>query len=388
MVEIVFWGSALLVGYAYVGYPMLVWCAARLFPRPVRTAPITPLVTVLIAARNEADRIGAKIENCLGLDYPADRLEVVVVSDGSQDRTADVVRGYAARSPQRVRLVELPARRGKAAALNAGAAVATGDVLLLTDTRQRLAPEVARTLVRNLADPSVGAVSGELVLYASEAGSTPVRDVGLYWRYEKMIRKAESQFGSSIGYTGAIAAVRRRLFPTLPEDTLVDDLVVPLTILSRGSRVVFEPAAQASDAIAADRRAEFRRKVRTLAGVLQTFLHMRRFAGPLPGLVWWQFVSHKLLRLAVPFALLACLGASAWLSGPFYRAAFAAQLVVYALGVLGLVVTGRGPLGRVISLPATLLLLNAAAVAGTIRYLSGGRLELWDSGIATARQAA
>ena len=138
MVEIVFWGSALLVGYAYVGYPMLAWCAARLFPRPVRTAPITPAVTVLIAARNEADRIGAKIENCLGLDYPADRLEVVVVSDGSKDRTADVVRGYAARSPQRVRLVELPARRGKAAALNAGVAVATGEVLLLTDTRQRL----------------------------------------------------------------------------------------------------------------------------------------------------------------------------------------------------------------------------------------------------------
>ena len=242
-----------------------------------------------------------------------------------------------------MRLVELPARRGKAAALNAGVAVATGEVLLLTDTRQRLEPEVARMLVRNLADPSVGAVSGELVLYASEAGSTPIRDVGLYWRYEKMIRKAESQFGSSIGYTGAIAAVRRRLFPALPEDTLVDDLVVPLTIVSRGSRVVFEPAAQASDAIAADRRAEFRRKVRTLAGVLQTFLHMRRFAGPLPGLVWWQFVSHKLLRLAVPFALLACLGASAWLSAPFYRAAFATQAVVYALGVVGLVVTGPRP---------------------------------------------
>ena len=288
-----------------------------------------------------------------------------------------MVRGYAARWPHRVRLVEFPARRGKAAALNAGVAVATGDVLLLTDTRQRLEPEVARMLVRNLADPSVGAVSGELLLYASEAGTTPIRDVGLYWRYEKMIRKAERHFGSSIGYTGAIAAVRRRLFPALPQDTLVDDLVVPLTIVSRGSRVVFEPAAQASDAIAADRRAEFRRKVRTLAGVLQTFLHMQRFGGPLPGLVWWQFVSHKLVRLAVPFALLACLGASAWLADPFYRAAFALQAVVYALGAIGLVVPGRGSIGRLISLPATLLLLNAAALVATVKYGAGRRLDLW-----------
>jgi poly-beta-1,6-N-acetyl-D-glucosamine synthase len=374
--ELAFWVSVVVVGYTYVGYPAIVWGLGRLFPRPVWIGPVTPTITVLIAAHDEEGRIADKIENCLALTYPPERLDLVVVSDGSTDRTAAIVGEYATRFPDRVKLVSLPVRQGKANALNVGAALASGEILLLADVRQRFDPMVARALARNFAAPEVGAVSGELILL-EEANATRQEGLGIYWRYEKALRKAESRFASTIGYTGAITAIRRSLFTCLPGDTLVDDLVMPLRLIAGGYRVIFEPAARAVDRVSKTAGHEFSRKVRTLAGVLQIILHLRLFVGPLGFRAWWQFGSHKVLRLVIPYTLVIVFLTSALLSRPLYRVALIAQMVAYGVGVIGLLTNGNRGWKRMASAPSTFLMLNLAVVVGTFWYLVGRRLELW-----------
>jgi biofilm PGA synthesis N-glycosyltransferase PgaC len=201
--------------------------------------------------------------------------------------------------------------------------------------------------------------------------------LGLYWRYEKAVRRAETRFGSTIVYTGAISAVRRTLFSPLPEETLVDDLVTPLRVLSRGYRVVFEPEARAVDWISHEPGHEFARKVRTLAGLAQTVAHCRQFVGPLQPHTWWQFISHKVLRLVAPYALLCAFVTSAMLQGPLYRAAFLLQALVYGLGAVGLVYHGQGVWRRLLAAPGAFVMLNLAAVAGVVRYATGQRSLLW-----------
>jgi cellulose synthase/poly-beta-1,6-N-acetylglucosamine synthase-like glycosyltransferase len=374
--DIAFWTALGLVGYVYGGYPAIVCLLSRLSPRPIRRGPATPTITIVITAHNEERHIAAKIENCLALAYPADRLNLAVVSDGSTDRTAAVVGNYASRFPGRIALITLPRRRGKATALNVGVARASGDIVLFADARQQFDPEVATALIQNFADPAVGAVSGELIL-RSPGGNGQGEGLGLYWRYEKEIRKAESGWGSSMGYTGAVSAIRRSLFEPLAEETLLDDLVTPLRVIARQYRVVFEPRARAYDTVSAAPGQEFGRKVRTLAGVLQTCLNVRTLIGPLPARVWWQLLSHKLLRLFVPYLLMIALVVNAFLVGPVYRTTLLVQVLLYALGLAGLLLSGR--LGRswAVALPATFLLLNSAAVVAAFRYAAGSRLDLW-----------
>jgi cellulose synthase/poly-beta-1,6-N-acetylglucosamine synthase-like glycosyltransferase len=374
--EFIFWIAIAVVCYTYVGYPAIIWVLGRFFPRPIRSLPQIEKLTVLIAAYNEEQHIAEKIENCLALDYPPELLDILIVSDGSTDRTNEIVSRYASRFSGRVTLIALPERGGKARALNIGAAAASGEILLLADVRQHFDGQVARALVRNLADPEVGAVSGQLFLLEEGVKEKP-EGLGLYWRYEKALRQAESQSGSTVGYTGAVSAVRREFFLPLPLDTLVDDLVTPLQIGAQGYRVVFEPSAHAFDFVSANLGHEFARKVRTLAGVTQTLLRLRQLAGPLSLRLHWQFWSHKVMRLFVPYALAAAFFASAVLDSGFYRAAFLMQTAIYVLGVLGMLGKLRGGWARLTATPQTFLMLNVAAVTGVVRYLIGQRLDLW-----------
>lgn len=382
--EFTFWAALGLLGYVYAGYPVLVWMLSRVRPRPIRSAPATPTITVVIAAHNEERCIAAKIENCLGLDYPSDRLNVIVVSDGSVDRTPALVAECESRLPDRVRLIALSRRQGKASALNIGVAHASGELVLFADARQRLDGNVARAMALNFADPEVGAVSGELILTTDGQEN----GVGLYWWYEKALRQAESRWGSSMGYTGAVAAIRRSLFEPLPEDTLLDDLVTPLRLISKHYRVVFEPAARAFDTVSAEPGHEFARKVRTLAGVLQTCLNVRGLVGGLPARVWWQLFSHKLLRLLVPYVLVVVLVTNALVPGPVYRAVLLGQVLFYVLGLAGLIFHRRLGRSRVLALPATFLLLNSAAAVSAFRYLVGSRLDLWRTAVPEPPQGA
>jgi cellulose synthase/poly-beta-1,6-N-acetylglucosamine synthase-like glycosyltransferase len=202
--------------------------------------------------------------------------------------------------------------------------------------------------------------------------------LGLYWRYEKAVRRAESRFGSTVVYTGAVSAVRRSLFTPLPEDTLVDDLVTPLRVIQQGYRVVFEPEARAIDWISTVPGHEFARKVRTLAGLMQTLVNLHRLVGPLNLWAWWQFISHKVLRLVVPYALLCTLLSSALLEGTFYQVALLIQILIYGLGLLGCLSQEQSKKWkRLVATPRTFLMLNLAAVAGMLQYLAGQRLSLW-----------
>ena len=247
----IFWIAALLVGYAYLGYPLWLWLRSRWSPRPVRRGVLEPNVSAVMVVRNEEEVIAEKIENLLALDYPAERLEIVVVSDGSTDGTAAILQNFAGRESnpsngQRVQVVLKDVSQGKAAGLNDAVQHANGEILLFTDARQQIEAGALRRLMENFADPEVGCVSGELLLGNRETGETG-KGMGLYWRIEKKIRELESAAGSVVGATGAIYCARKALFEELPEGTILDDVLVPMQVVRENSRVLFDSRARAWD---------------------------------------------------------------------------------------------------------------------------------------------
>jgi biofilm PGA synthesis N-glycosyltransferase PgaC len=344
--EGVFWGAFGLVLYVYAGYPLTLAVWARVAARERRrTSDHLPPVSIVIAARNEASRLPQRIENLLALDYPADLLEIIVVSNGSTDRTPQALAPYVAagRRPcagpaSPVRLIET-APPGKAAALNVGVAAARHDTIVFADARQRFARDAVRHLVANFSDPAIGAVSGELVLdcEAGASASSAGEGVGAYWRYEKWLRAHESAIDSTLGVTGAIYAMRRACWRPLPQGTILDDVLAPMRAVLAGWRVVFEPRARAFDVTAPDVAAESRRKTRTLAGNYQMLALEPRLLVPGLNRVWLQYVSHKLGRLAVPWALMILLVAGLVLavSSTLYLVLTAIQLAFYALAAYG-----------------------------------------------------
>ncbi|HLG14434.1 MAG TPA: glycosyltransferase family 2 protein [Blastocatellia bacterium] len=379
MARILFWTSVLAVSYAYVGYPLIVWMLARLTPRRVSKAGITPTVSVVIACHDEARNIEDRIKNLTASDYPKDRLEVIIVSDGSTDETVELARRNAS---DRVRVFAYPDQRGKAEALNLGVHAADGDIVVFADARQRFEPNAIKELVANFSDQSVGAVSGELVFRGGEDSS--VREgVGAYWRYEKWIRKNESRCGSVIGATGAIYAIRRELWMPLPSATILDDVFTPMQIALAGRRVVFEDKAVAYDSVAETAGHEFSRKVRTLAGNYQLCQLMPRLLVPTRALVF-QFYSHKLMRLAAPLFLLLLLAANVALAASgieggmsyFYRAALACQLVFYFSATVGGYVLNLDRRVRLLNVAYVFSVMNAAALVSLI-YVVFGKRNLW-----------
>jgi cellulose synthase/poly-beta-1,6-N-acetylglucosamine synthase-like glycosyltransferase len=365
---------AALVVYTFAGYPLVVAAWARWRPRPVTRVPMEPPVTIVVVAHGEGARIDAKLASCLAQDYPVDRLQVLVVSDGSTDDTAARV---AAHDPARVRLLAFDARRGKPACLNDAVAATRTDFVVFTDARQRLHPQAVRHLLENFADPQVGAVSGELVFQA-EGRSEFAQGVDAYWRYEKFIRRSEARVHSVPGVTGALYAMRRACFRPIPVDTILDDVAIPMQALRGGWRVVFDERAIAYDHASQTPAQERTRKLRTLAGNVQLIVRMPWVL--LPGLdpIAWQFVSHKALRLVAPFALLGLLVASAVLA-PHSRVAavlLASQLAFYALPVVGRVLPRLGRWWPT-RLARAFVHLNAYAAAAVPVYLMNRRPQLW-----------
>jgi biofilm PGA synthesis N-glycosyltransferase PgaC len=331
---VLFWASAFVVLYVYLLYPALLALWARLAPRPISAEPHTPHLSVIVAARNEAERLSARLDNLLALDYPRGQLQIIVVSDGSTDSTAEILRRYAP-------AVEgvLLSGGGKARALNEGVARARHGILVFADVRQRFAADALRALVAPLADPTVGGVSGELILDCESSPNNVSgigEGVGGYWKYEKWLRSQESRIGSMMGATGAIYALRRQLWQPLPENTILDDVLAPMRAVMSSTRVVFETSARAFDQ-SVPAPAELRRKIRTLAGNFQILWLEPRLLNPRKNPVWLQYLSHKVGRLLVPYALLGLLLSSAVLSvdSTFYALMFAAQLGFYALAGYG-----------------------------------------------------
>jgi poly-beta-1,6-N-acetyl-D-glucosamine synthase len=376
MVKTFFWISITSIVYTYMGYPAIVWLLARLSRRRVTKAPVTPRVSVVIACHNEEKNIEGRIENILALDYPEELLEVIVVSDGSTDLTVEAARRAVS---SRARVFSYRDRMGKATALNIGVEIASGEIVVFADARQRFDRLALREIVANFNDDKVGAVSGELILNG-HAGAGVGEGVGLYWRYEKWIRKNESRCSSVIGATGAIYAIRREMWQPLPPMTILDDVYTPMRIALAGRRVIFEEKALAYDETSETASREFSRKVRTLTGNYQLCQLMPRLLFPTSSLIF-QFHSHKLMRLLVPIFFLLLLAANlAIVAEPtrslFYEATLVAQLAFYCSVLAGGYLLRKNRKARLLNFAYVFSVMNAAALVSLFYFVLGKR-NVW-----------
>jgi biofilm PGA synthesis N-glycosyltransferase PgaC len=367
--KLLFWFSLGTVSYTYFGYALLLAINARLRQKPLLRSQMIPSVSIVIAAHNEERQLRAKLSNLESLLYPRDRLQILIASDGSTDSTTQILHESAAR----VTPIILNQPCGKASALNEATRFATGEILVFLDVRQTVDANAISELVTCFADPEVGAVSGELLLEPA-AGGAAHDGLGIYWRIEKAVRKLESQSGSVVGVTGAIYAIRRELFVEIPQGTILDDVLVPMNVARQGRRVVFQPTAIARDRIFVERGKEFSRKVRTLTGNYQLVQLAPWLLSPANPLLF-RFVSHKLLRLFVPFFLLAMAVSSAILGGAFYKIALVAQLICYGLAGLGVLRPASRDV-KPIAIAYAFVLLNLAAVAAFSNFVQG-RNKVW-----------
>jgi biofilm PGA synthesis N-glycosyltransferase PgaC len=367
--KLLFWLCFALITYAYVGYAVfLSLCALLLKKLPTPRRDFTPTVSIIIAARNEEANVPAKLENLRRLDYPQDRLEIVIASDGSIDRTASILREHV----PYICPVILDDSQGKAHALNEAVKRATGEILVFLDARQSVEPNAVSELASCFADSTVGAVSGELVLEAPKEGSHGA--LGIYWKIEKIVRKLESASGSVVGVTGAIYAIRREFYTEIPPGTILDDVFVPMNVARMGKRIVFQPAAIARDRLFSEKGKEFSRKVRTLTGNYQLLRLAPWLLSPSNPLLF-RFVSHKLLRLLVPLLLLLMLVASVVSAGPFYRTIFWVQVLFYVSAAFGMLSPASKKF-KPIGIASTFVMLNAAAALAFYNF-AAGRKKVW-----------
>ncbi len=377
LLDLAFWAAAGFIAYTYVGYPLIVWLLARLRRSHVAEPDALdawPALTVVVAVHNERGRIARKLANLRSLDYPNGGVRLLFVADGCTDGT-----DAALAAETDIDLISYMPRRGKPYALNQALQRVTTPLVVFTDVRQMLDVRALRFLVAHLADPAIGAVSGELVHL--DPATHAAANIGLYWRYEKWIRKSESRLNSTVGATGALYAIRRADWQPLAEDTLLDDFVVPMRIARSGRRVLFEGRALVYDELQADAQGEQRRKVRTLTGNFQVAAAEPWMLLPWRNPLWWQFVSHKLARLIVPYALalLFVLSLAGVLLTPsiWYAIALATQCVFYGSALAGLRFSSVRRF-RLISFGAVFVALNWAAVLAMRNFLSGRVDARWE----------
>ncbi|WP_290871834.1 glycosyltransferase family 2 protein [Aquabacterium sp.] len=373
LADATFFCATFFITYAYALYPLGIWVLARWKrqpPPPPLALDLCPEVTVVIAVHNEAGRIAAKVANLRALDYPQDRLHILFVSDGSTDDTADRIREIAG-----VTVIDYAQRQGKAHALNTAMTQVDTEVVLFCDVRQMADPMALRHILGRLMRPGVGAVSGELV-HRDPANATSAQ-IGLYWRYEKWIRKSESEVASVVGATGAFYAIRRKHFVPLAPDTLLDDFEIPMQIVRQGLRVQFEGRAVVYDELQKDLAGERKRKVRTLGGNFQSFARHPWLFSPSSNPICLQFVSHKVCRLAVPYAMILALFSSLLSHTALVQTAAAAQLVFYAAALGGRLIPALAR-NRLISFAGVFLELNWVAMLAGIQYWRGRLDTRWE----------
>jgi biofilm PGA synthesis N-glycosyltransferase PgaC len=361
-VEFLFWTLVLTVTWCYAGYPLYIMALARFRPRPLRTptANFRPSVTVILAIRNERNALGRRLTNLLAQEYPPERLDVVVVCNGSVDGSEQVARQIARTEP-RVRVLTSPGERGKAGAINVAVEHSAADVIVFADARQTFAQDAVARLVEPFTDDDVGAVTGRLEVQRGDLAS--VEGVRMYWGLETRLRDAESRSGSVIGATGAIYGIRRSLFQEMPPNLILDDVYLPLRIGMLGHRVVMAARALAFDVPSRDQKAEFARKRRTMVGNIQLLSVVPGLLARRRNPLLMRFVSHKLLRLVTPFCFVALLFLSALLPGWPYRVFFAAELALYLSGALGLWVSVAA-----LSIPAAFVLMHGAIFSAVWRW--------------------
>jgi cellulose synthase/poly-beta-1,6-N-acetylglucosamine synthase-like glycosyltransferase len=369
--ELLFWLSAAIPFYAYLGYPLVLVLMGAVFKRPVRKQEYEPSVTLLIPAYNEAGHIAGKIRDSLALEYPAEKLEILVACDGSRDQTPAIAQSLA--DGVRVRVLNFPKNRGKILTLNDGVRESHGEIVVFSDATALLYPDSLRWLMMSFADPQVGAVSGRYtVIRADEVGIGKSED--FYWKYETYLKVLESQLDSMLGAHGHLHAIRRDLYPYPPPGTINDDYIIPVSVLAKGYRAVYEPKAVVYEE--AREMTGFGRRVRIMAGNLQQLREIRGLLRPLRVLPLFFFLSHKVSRLVVPFAMVAALTANALLlSSPFYRALFCLQAIFYLLALAGMVIRLRP---KSLMLPYYFCMINTAVFFGVYHAMTSRRSMTWE----------
>jgi cellulose synthase/poly-beta-1,6-N-acetylglucosamine synthase-like glycosyltransferase len=370
-IELVFWLCIAWVGWVYFGYPAAIELFGRLRRLGVRAAPHTPPMTVIIAAYNEAEHIEATVRNKLAQDYPPERLDVIVVSDGSDDGTDDIVQGI---DDPRVKLVRQEPRQGKTAGLNLAVQQATGELIVFSDANSLYEPGALRELAAAFADPEVGYATGRMI-YGNPDGSVVGDGCTGYMRYENWLRAAETRAGSVVGVDGGIDAVRRELYHPMRPDQ-IPDFVLPLSVVQAGHRVVYRPQAVLMELALGEAGQEFRMRVRVSLRSLWALWDMRALLNPLRfPLFSFQLWSHKVLRYLAFIPLLALLPLNLLLLGahPVYKLAMAAQVAFWLLAIAG----GRAGAGRLTGWPYYFGMINWAAAVAFIRFLRRERQVTW-----------
>jgi len=372
--SIVFWVSVLVMVYIYIGYPSIVYLLSKIKSNPDKNYEFLPSITIIISVYNEEKLIQKKIDNLFSLNYPDNLIEVIIVTDGSNDATASIIRKHSS-----IKLIESKERLGKAECVNRAVAAAHNDILILMDVRQTVEQNAIKELVSNLSNDNVGAVSGELVYRESSDINQTIENAGFYWKYEKMIRKAESKVGSVQGVTGALYAIKKDLMPQIKEGTILDDVYVPMTVIKNGYRVLFEPQAVIYDDASVDEAIERKRKIRTIAGNYQLISMNKWLLSPILNPTFFQYFSHKVLRLMSPFILAITLIALFYLTIFNYGLFYKLLLLLVALVFLFTYIKGIKIkfLYKVIKINHAFLQLNYYALLGCIEYIKNKNIYLW-----------
>ena len=365
--------SAFLIFWTYVGYPIFIALLARWRPRPHRREPLELPVTLIVPAYNEEAVIAAKLENLLALEYPAALREIIVVADGSTDRTVEIVAGYAGKG---VQLLYQPERQGKIAAMNRAVPQAHGDILIFSDANAMMEPDALQQILPNFADPQVACVSGEKRI--RPAAEVQAEGESAYWRYEAFMKRADSLVNTAIGAVGEFFAIRRELYRPLETDNLIEDFVLAMRLVMDGWRVVYEPAAVTWEEASPSLGGEWRRRARMAAGGFQAIGRLRGLLSPRYGLTAFQYVSHKVLRWLAPFFMLAALISSAFLTAePLFRLLFWGQVLFYVLAALGWALELLGWKCKSLRLIFYFCFANATMLGGFVRYVTRSQSVLW-----------
>lgn len=367
---LIFWIAVAVPLYAYIGYPLALLALGLVIRRPAKKAPFLPTVSLLIPAHNEARVIERKIRNSFLLDYPINSMEIVIASDGSTDGTESIARELE--DGRWLRVLAFAENRGKMAVLNDAVPQLRGEIVVFSDASAMLASDSVRRLVENFADTSVGAVSGLYKVTRPDDADIGASE-NLYWKYETFLKTQESRLSSTLGGHGQLHAIRKQLYPFPATETINDDYVIPVSVLARGFRAVYEPGAVVHEE--AREMTGFARRIRIMTGNLQQLRNLPQLLRPLQPLPLFFFLSHKVLRLLAPFAMLAALAANLFLlDSPVYQALLCSQIAFYLLATFGLTGWLRP---KPLTLPFYFCMVNAAAFFGLYHALTRRRSMAW-----------
>ena len=376
-----FWIAVLLLVYTYIGYAMLLYLIVKIkslfVKKKILAANDFPSITLLVSAYNEELHITSKIENALQLDYPTDKIQFLFVTDGSDDKTPEIVSTY-----KQIQLMHQPQRQGKIMAVERAMPEVTGEIVIFTDANTLLNKEALRNIVRHFADEKVGVVSGEKRILNRNAEEAAGAGEGFYWKYESKLKQWDDELYSVMGAAGELFAIRTRLFEPIPKDSLIEDFYMSFKIIQKGYKIAYEPDAYALEEPSASVKEELKRKIRIAAGGIQSIVRLKELLNPFRyGVITFQYISHRVLRwtlapLALPLIFL--LNLLLLSKGLFYQIFFVGQIVFYLLALAGYILEKKQIRLKILFIPYYFCMMNYAVYAGFKRYMKGSQSVLWE----------